>query len=124
MKLLDNNSNKVKVKKELEDVISEEIVRRTLKRALRSYSTLQVEDGFWPGDYGGPLFLLPSLVLPFPSLLFIYFIKNKVLMSIQIKIGHVKLDFASSKHDFIKDKVAMRIDRMLQHKKNEQAIHS
>lgn len=76
MKLLDN-SNKVKVKKELEDVISEEIVRRTLKRALRNYSTLQVEDGFWPGDYGGPLFLLPSLVLPFPSLLFIYFIKNK-----------------------------------------------
>ncbi|XP_039684171.1 cycloartenol synthase isoform X2 [Medicago truncatula] len=63
--LLDNsnNNNKVKVKKELEDVISEEIVRRTLKRALRNYSTLQVEDGFWPGDYGGPLFLLPSLVI-------------------------------------------------------------
>jgi cycloartenol synthase len=65
--------NKEKVSKELvEDVISEETVRKTLKRALRCYSNLQAEDGFWPGDYGGPLFLLPSLVLlPFPSFFFI-----------------------------------------------------
>lgn len=82
MKLLldnSNNNNKVKVKKELEDVISEEIVRRTLKRALRNYSTLQVEDGFWPGDYGGPLFLLPSLVLPFPSLYLFILIKIRFI---------------------------------------------
>jgi cycloartenol synthase len=65
--------NKEKVSKELvEDVISEETVRKTLKRAMRCYSNLQAEDGFWPGDYGGPLFLLPSLVLlPFPSFFFI-----------------------------------------------------
>jgi cycloartenol synthase len=64
--------NKEKVSKELvEDVISEETVRKTLKRAMRCYSNLQAEDGFWPGDYGGPLFLLPSLVLlPFPSFFF------------------------------------------------------
>ncbi|WJX26112.1 rRNA-processing protein las1 [Trifolium repens] len=56
--------NKEKVSKELvEDVISEETVRKTLKRAMRCYSNLQAEDGFWPGDYGGPLFLLPSLVI-------------------------------------------------------------
>ncbi|CAI8594606.1 unnamed protein product [Vicia faba] len=54
---VDNN------KVELEDVISEEIVRQTLKKALRCYSKMQTEDGFWPGDYGGPLFLLPSLVI-------------------------------------------------------------
>lgn len=48
------NNNKVKMEKEE--------VGKTLKRALRFYSTLQTEDGFWPGDYGGPLFLLPSLV--------------------------------------------------------------
>ncbi|KAK7244072.1 hypothetical protein RIF29_38890 [Crotalaria pallida] len=53
--------NKVKVEKE-ED-ISEEIVATSLKRALRSLSTLQAEDGFWPGDYGGPMFLLPGLVI-------------------------------------------------------------
>uniref|UniRef100_A0A7N2MVX6 Cycloartenol synthase n=1 Tax=Quercus lobata TaxID=97700 RepID=A0A7N2MVX6_QUELO len=49
----------VKVKTEKE--ITEEAVATTLRRALRFYSTLQTEDGFWPGDYGGPLFLLPGL---------------------------------------------------------------
>ena len=51
-----------KVKVEREEDITEEVVRTTLKRALRAYSTLQAEDGFWPGDYGGPMFLLPGLV--------------------------------------------------------------
>ncbi|KAM4087875.1 hypothetical protein ACB094_07G028700 [Castanea mollissima] len=51
----------VKVKTEKE--ITEEAVATTLRRALRFYSTLQTEDGFWPGDYGGPLFLLPGLVI-------------------------------------------------------------
>lgn len=52
--------NHVKVKNEEET--SEEVVNNTLRKALRFYSTLQAEDGFWPGDYGGPLFLLPGLV--------------------------------------------------------------
>lgn len=57
-------SDQVKVKSgdEEEEVISEEAVAITLMRALRYYSTLQADDGFWPGDYGGPLFLLPGLV--------------------------------------------------------------
>lgn len=42
--------------------INEDGVTITLRRALRFYSTLQCEDGHWPGDYGGPLFLLPGLV--------------------------------------------------------------
>ncbi|XP_022642971.1 lanosterol synthase-like [Vigna radiata var. radiata] len=54
---------KRKTENEREEDISEEVVRRTLKRALRSLSTLQAEDGFWPSDYGGPLFLLPGLVI-------------------------------------------------------------
>ncbi|XP_021277879.1 cycloartenol synthase 2-like [Herrania umbratica] len=53
--------DKVNVKSSQE--VSEETVRTTLRRALRFYSTLQCEDGFWPGDYGGPLFLLPGLVI-------------------------------------------------------------
>jgi len=63
------NNKKVKMEKEEGDIISEEKVGKTLKRALRCYSKLQTEDGFWPGDYGGPLFLLPSLVclISFPS---------------------------------------------------------
>jgi len=33
------------------------------RRALEFYSTLQDEDGHWGGDYGGPMFLLPGLVI-------------------------------------------------------------
>lgn len=52
---------KVKMKKEEE--VTEEVVEMTLKRALRNVSMMQADDGFWPGDYGGPLFLMPSLVI-------------------------------------------------------------
>ncbi|XP_044464572.1 cycloartenol synthase 2-like [Mangifera indica] len=52
-----------KVKITSEEEITEELVANTLRRSLRFYSTLQTEDGFWPGDYGGPLFLLPGLVI-------------------------------------------------------------
>ncbi|KAL1532951.1 Cycloartenol synthase [Salvia divinorum] len=43
--------------------VSEESVAAALRGALRFYSTLQAEDGHWPGDYGGPLFPLPFLVI-------------------------------------------------------------
>ncbi|KAK2974706.1 hypothetical protein RJ640_000443, partial [Escallonia rubra] len=46
-----------------EEDITEVVVANTLRKALRFYSTLQAEDGQWPGDYGGPLFLLPGLVI-------------------------------------------------------------
>nr|GMC65029.1 cycloartenol synthase-like [Ipomoea batatas] len=46
-----------------EEEISEEAVVRTLRRGLRFYSTIQSDDGYWPGDYGGPLFLMPFLVI-------------------------------------------------------------
>ncbi|KAK4479066.1 hypothetical protein RD792_014577 [Penstemon davidsonii] len=52
----------VKIESEDEE-ITEEAVVTTLRRALRFYSTLQAEDGFWPADYGGPLFFLPCLVI-------------------------------------------------------------
>jgi len=48
---------------EHEDV-TEEAVATTLKRAISRFSTLQAHDGHWPGDYGGPMFLMPGLVLP------------------------------------------------------------
>ncbi|XP_031109634.1 cycloartenol synthase 2-like [Ipomoea triloba] len=46
-----------------EEEISEEAVVRTLRRGLRFYSTIQADDGHWPADYAGPLFLLPFLVI-------------------------------------------------------------
>ncbi|KAG8661307.1 cycloartenol synthase [Manihot esculenta] len=51
----------VKVK-DTEDV-TEEAVTTTLRRALNFYSTIQAHDGHWPGDYGGPMFLMPGLVI-------------------------------------------------------------
>lgn len=47
---------------EEEEEEAEALLTSTLKRALTFYSTLQCDDGFWPADNGGPLFLLPGLV--------------------------------------------------------------
>ncbi|XVF47215.1 hypothetical protein PTKIN_Ptkin03bG0091400 [Pterospermum kingtungense] len=58
MKLLPPAADEVNVSKS-----GEEMVKTALRRALRFYSSLQAQDGFWPGDYGGPLFLLPQLVI-------------------------------------------------------------
>jgi squalene/oxidosqualene cyclase-like protein len=33
------------------------------RRGARALAALQREDGHWPGDYGGPLFLLPGLLI-------------------------------------------------------------
>nr|WQY91015.1 OSC6 [Euphorbia humifusa] len=46
-----------------DDDITEEAVSVTLRRALDYYSTIQAHDGHWPGDYGGPMFLMPGLVI-------------------------------------------------------------
>ncbi|XP_044532523.1 lanosterol synthase isoform X1 [Gracilinanus agilis] len=32
-------------------------------KGLKFYSKLQAEDGHWPSDYGGPLFLMPGLLI-------------------------------------------------------------
>ena len=34
-----------------------------LRNGLSFYESLQCEDGHWPGDYGGPMFLLPGLLV-------------------------------------------------------------
>ncbi|EMS58951.1 hypothetical protein TRIUR3_34848 [Triticum urartu] len=52
------------VKLEEHEDVTEEVVSTTLKRAISRLSTLQAHDGHWPGDYGGPMFLMPGLVLP------------------------------------------------------------
>ncbi|PWA39730.1 cycloartenol synthase [Artemisia annua] len=44
------------------DDITEEKVANVLRRAIGFHSSLQADDGHWPGDNGGPLFLLPGLV--------------------------------------------------------------
>jgi cycloartenol synthase len=41
--------------------ITEGAVATVLRRALRFYSTLQAEDGFWPGDYASIIFITSPL---------------------------------------------------------------
>lgn len=38
-------------------------VEDALQQAIYFYSAIQTEDGHWTGDYGGPLFLLPGLIV-------------------------------------------------------------
>ncbi|WVZ77930.1 hypothetical protein U9M48_025723 [Paspalum notatum var. saurae] len=49
------------VKLDEHEDVTEEAVSTTLKRAISRLSTLQAHDGHWPGDYGGPMFLMPGL---------------------------------------------------------------
>ena len=43
-----------------QEELSASVVKSILS-AVNYYSALQVEDGHWPGDYGGPMFLLPGI---------------------------------------------------------------
>ena len=43
--------------------VSRETLEQHLTAAVKFYECLQEEDGHWPGDYGGPMFLLPGLVI-------------------------------------------------------------
>jgi len=43
-----------------EGLIAEEM---KLFKAVNFYQSLQAESGHWPGDYGGPMFLLPGLII-------------------------------------------------------------
>lgn len=76
MRKENNKDDEVKLPTQIkitsEEEINEEAIEKTLRRGIRFYSTLQTQDGFWPGDYGGPLFLLPALV----SFYFLYFLIN------------------------------------------------
>lgn len=43
-----------------------------MRRAVRFYSMLQTEDGHWAGDYGGPHFLMPGVIISWLVLLSVY----------------------------------------------------
>jgi cycloartenol synthase len=39
------------------------VVTDAMRAGLGFYQTLQADDGHFPGDYGGPMFLMPGLVI-------------------------------------------------------------
>jgi hypothetical protein len=49
-------------KLEEKDEVSEETVLVSLRRALDQFSSLQSDDGCWPGDFSGIMFIMPGLV--------------------------------------------------------------
>jgi cycloartenol synthase len=63
-------------KPEEKDEVTEEMVLASLRRALDQFSSLQSDDGCWPGDFSGIMFIMPGLVriTPIFTILLIYFI--------------------------------------------------
>ena len=46
-----------------EDPIPRSVIERSMRAGVEFYQGLQDEDGHWASDYGGPMFLLPGLII-------------------------------------------------------------
>ena len=43
--------------------VDAEVVRRAMRAGIEYYRGIQDEDGHWASDYGGPMFLMPGLII-------------------------------------------------------------
>ena len=59
---LTTNDDNLQIPSFADDELSSTVVK-SVSKAINYYKCLQVEDGHWPGDYGGPMFLLPGAII-------------------------------------------------------------
>ena len=71
---IQENSSDFSGQKPVAETPQEQELIDSLIKGMHYFSQLQSKDGHWPGDYGGPLFLLPGLLIasyisatPFPK---------------------------------------------------------
>ncbi|NOQ13915.1 MAG: hypothetical protein GQ583_05465 [Methyloprofundus sp.] len=71
---IQKNASRYRGKKPVSEDKQEQLLIDSLIKGMHYFSQLQSEEGHWPGDYGGPLFLLPGLLIaayisdtPFPK---------------------------------------------------------
>nr|K7NBZ9.1 RecName: Full=Cucurbitadienol synthase; Short=SgCbQ [Siraitia grosvenorii]AEM42982.1 cucurbitadienol synthase [Siraitia grosvenorii]AUC64917.1 cucurbitadienol synthase [Siraitia grosvenorii]WCF76099.1 oxidosqualene cyclase [synthetic construct] len=62
-KEVENGGKTAGVKLKEGEEVRKEAVESSLERALSFYSSIQTSDGNWASDLGGPMFLLPGLVI-------------------------------------------------------------
>ena len=43
--------------------VTPEVVTEALQAGIGYMESVQAEEGMWPGDYGGPMFLMPGLLI-------------------------------------------------------------
>ncbi|RLA21208.1 MAG: hypothetical protein DRQ62_09680, partial [Gammaproteobacteria bacterium] len=60
---IENNDSLYSGKIPEANTTEEQTLIDSLIKGIHYFSQLQSEEGHWPGDYGGPLFLLPGLLI-------------------------------------------------------------
>lgn len=46
-----------------DDNAIEEDIDDSIRSGIQYFHSIQPEQGLWPGDYGGPMFLMPGLII-------------------------------------------------------------